>query len=87
MTYSEIDLLPTANIILNYVLEPIQHQSLYKKYASKRYLKVSCQRLLSLPPCSFPLLLSTVQRVHEALGVGAMARKHDCNLGVRLARA
>ncbi|RDB30354.1 G2/mitotic-specific cyclin cdc13 [Hypsizygus marmoreus] len=41
MTYSEVELIPTANIMLNYILEPIQHESLYKKYAHKRYLKCS----------------------------------------------
>ncbi|KAG5645499.1 hypothetical protein DXG03_005908 [Asterophora parasitica] len=41
MTYTEAELLPTANIMLNYILEPIQHESLYKKYAHKRYLKCS----------------------------------------------
>ncbi|KAG5651640.1 hypothetical protein H0H81_007983 [Sphagnurus paluster] len=41
MTYTEEELLPTANIMLNYILEPIQHESLYKKYAHKRYLKCS----------------------------------------------
>ncbi|KAG6857038.1 hypothetical protein H0H87_010392 [Tephrocybe sp. NHM501043] len=46
MTYSEAELLPTANIILNYILKPIQHESLFKKYAHKRYLKAS------LPCCS-----------------------------------
>ncbi|KAG6820919.1 hypothetical protein H0H93_009693 [Arthromyces matolae] len=40
-TYSEEELLPTANIMINYILEPIQHDSLYKKYAHKRYLKCS----------------------------------------------
>lgn len=40
MTYTEAELLPTANIMLNYILEPVQHESLYKKYAHKRYLKV-----------------------------------------------
>jgi G2/mitotic-specific cyclin 1/2 len=39
-TYSEADLLPTANIMLNYILEPVQHLSLYQKYAHKRHLKV-----------------------------------------------
>ncbi|KAG6853408.1 hypothetical protein C0991_004639 [Blastosporella zonata] len=41
MTYSEAELLPTANILINYILEPVQHESLYKKYAHKRYLKCS----------------------------------------------
>ncbi|KAG6909919.1 hypothetical protein DXG01_014439 [Tephrocybe rancida] len=41
MTYSEAELLPTANILINYILEPIQHESLFKKYAHKRYLKCS----------------------------------------------
>jgi hypothetical protein len=39
-TYSENELLPTANIMLNYILGPIQHESLFKKYAHRRFLKV-----------------------------------------------
>lgn len=41
MTYSEEELLPTANIMVNYILDSIPHESLYKKYAHKRYMKVS----------------------------------------------
>ncbi|KAG6873888.1 hypothetical protein C0995_009667 [Termitomyces sp. Mi166 len=41
MTYSEQELLPTANIMINYILKPIRHESLFKKYAHKRYLKCS----------------------------------------------
>jgi len=40
-SYPESALIPTANIILNYCLRPIRHESLYKKYSSKRFMKVS----------------------------------------------
>ncbi|KAF8634827.1 hypothetical protein AX17_004078 [Amanita inopinata Kibby_2008] len=40
-SYPESALVPTANIILNYCLRPIRHESLYKKYAGKRFMKVS----------------------------------------------
>ncbi|KZT10282.1 uncharacterized protein LAESUDRAFT_672989 [Laetiporus sulphureus 93-53] len=40
-SYAESELLPTANMMLNYVLKPIRHDIFYKKYASKRYLKAS----------------------------------------------
>ncbi|KAG8707015.1 G2/mitotic-specific cyclin [Ceratobasidium sp. 423] len=40
-TYREKDLIEPANIMLNYMLEPIKHEAFWKKYASKRYMKVS----------------------------------------------
>ncbi|KAM6492450.1 Cyclin-like protein [Amanita muscaria] len=40
-SYPESALVPTANIILNYCLRPIRHASLYRKYAAKRFMKVS----------------------------------------------
>ncbi|KAB5589297.1 G2/mitotic-specific cyclin cdc13 [Ceratobasidium theobromae] len=40
-TYREKDLLEPANIMINYLLEPIKHEAFWKKYASKRYMKVS----------------------------------------------
>ncbi|KIM42303.1 hypothetical protein M413DRAFT_444730 [Hebeloma cylindrosporum] len=41
-TYSEEELFPVANIMLEYIItEPVQHQSLYKKYAAKRYFRCS----------------------------------------------
>lgn len=39
-SYSESDLLPTANIMLNYLCRKPLHDSFYKKYASRRYMKV-----------------------------------------------
>ncbi|KAJ3558650.1 hypothetical protein NP233_g11464 [Leucocoprinus birnbaumii] len=39
--YAESALVPTANIMLNYVLKPIRHESFHKKYAGKRYYKSS----------------------------------------------
>ncbi|THH08958.1 hypothetical protein EW145_g2355 [Phellinidium pouzarii] len=40
-SYPEESLVPTANLILNYILKPIAHESFYKKYASKKFLKAS----------------------------------------------
>ncbi|KAH8101840.1 cyclin-like protein [Cristinia sonorae] len=40
-SYPESALIPTANLMLNYILKPIRHQSFFKKYAGKRFLKVS----------------------------------------------
>ncbi|PPQ73441.1 hypothetical protein CVT26_015827 [Gymnopilus dilepis] len=40
-SYKESELIPTANLMLNYILKPIRHESFYKKYAGKRYFKSS----------------------------------------------
>lgn len=40
-TYSESALVPTANLMLNYLLKPIRHESFHKKYAGKKYYKSS----------------------------------------------
>ncbi|KAJ4466932.1 cyclin-like protein [Lentinula edodes] len=40
-TYSESVLIPTANLMLNYILKPIKHESFYRKYARRKYMKVS----------------------------------------------
>ncbi|KAI0659364.1 cyclin-like protein [Cubamyces menziesii] len=40
-SYRERDIIPTANLMLNYILKPVRHQSFYKKYASKKFLKAS----------------------------------------------
>ncbi|CCM00725.1 uncharacterized protein FIBRA_02765 [Fibroporia radiculosa] len=40
-SYPESAIVPTANLMLNYVLKPIPHESFYKKYASKKYMKAS----------------------------------------------
>lgn len=39
-SYPESALLPTANLMLNYVLKPIRHASFHRKYAGRKYLKV-----------------------------------------------
>ncbi|KAJ7856952.1 nime/cyclinb [Mycena olivaceomarginata] len=39
--YTESVLIPVATHMLYYVLQPIRHQSLYKKYAGKRNMKAS----------------------------------------------
>ncbi|KAF9003393.1 cyclin-like protein [Cyathus striatus] len=40
-SYPESALIPTANLMLNYILKPIRHDSFHKKYAGKRYFKSS----------------------------------------------
>ncbi|KDR72521.1 hypothetical protein GALMADRAFT_228812 [Galerina marginata CBS 339.88] len=40
-SYRESQLIPTANLMLNYILKPIRHESFHKKYAGKRYYKSS----------------------------------------------
>jgi len=40
-SYPESALLPTASLIINYLLKPMQHEAFYKKYASKKFLKAS----------------------------------------------
>ncbi|KAJ7072683.1 putative g2/mitotic-specific cyclin cdc13 [Mycena amicta] len=39
--YRESALVPVANVMLRYILQPVKHESFYKKYAGKRNLKVS----------------------------------------------
>jgi hypothetical protein len=39
--FTEEELLPTANIMLNYVLRETKHEFFFNKYASKKYLKAS----------------------------------------------
>jgi hypothetical protein len=40
-SYAESSLLPVVNIMINYLLKPIRHESFFKKYAGKRFLKSS----------------------------------------------
>ncbi|KAI0264671.1 cyclin-like protein [Gloeopeniophorella convolvens] len=40
-SYSESALIPTVNLMLNYVLKPVRHPSFFKKYASKKFMKAS----------------------------------------------
>ncbi|KAF9561445.1 hypothetical protein CPC08DRAFT_735564 [Agrocybe pediades] len=40
-SYKESTILPTANLMLNYLLKPIRHESFHKKYAGKRFYKSS----------------------------------------------
>ena len=37
--YDKSQLVPTANIMLNYILKPTKHESFYQKYADKKYFK------------------------------------------------
>lgn len=40
-SYKESSLMPVVNIMINYLLKPIRHDSFFKKYAGKRFLKSS----------------------------------------------
>lgn len=39
--WDEAGLLPTAQLMLTYLLRAVKHESFYKKYAAKKYMKVS----------------------------------------------
>ena len=63
--------MPTANLMLNYILKPIRHESFHKKYAGKRYFKVgflcSCITLFLIIPNV------AVECIHENMGVNSLA--------------
>ncbi|KAF8907491.1 cyclin-like protein [Mucidula mucida] len=40
-TYSQSEILPTANLMLNYILKPPRHEQFHKKYAKKQNMKAS----------------------------------------------
>ncbi|KAJ7039842.1 g2/mitotic-specific cyclin cdc13 [Mycena alexandri] len=40
-SYPESALLPTANLMLNYILKPIRHQAFHDKYSGKKFAKAS----------------------------------------------
>ena len=64
-------MIPTANIMLNYILKEPKHESFYKKYASKKFLKV-CSRFCS----PAPYLTSPIgQRIRTRVGVGTLAAR------------
>ncbi len=44
-TYSQSEILPTANLMLNYILKPPRHEQFHKKYAKKQNMKVRVVRL------------------------------------------
>ncbi|CAK5270916.1 unnamed protein product [Mycena citricolor] len=39
--YRESEIIPVANVMIRYVLQPIKHMEFYKKYAGKKNMKVS----------------------------------------------
>lgn len=54
-TFTEKEILPIAGIMLEYVImNPVQHEQLYMKYASKKYMKVSS---LQSHPCGISMLI------------------------------
>lgn len=69
-SYPESALVPTANLMLNYVLKPIRHESFHKKYAGKRYFKVSW----ALSPCEIILMntINLVQHPYAGMGFGPL---------------
>ncbi|KAF8156984.1 cyclin-like protein [Crassisporium funariophilum] len=73
-TFSEKELLPVANMMLEYIIiDPVPHDSLYKKYAHKKYFRVSHLSLLNcLPPTNVHVRI-IVQHLHESMGIGPLA--------------
>ncbi|KAG1724192.1 cyclin-like protein [Suillus lakei] len=43
-SYAESSIIPTANLMLNYIPKPVRHESFYKKYAGKRFMKWALER-------------------------------------------
>jgi G2/mitotic-specific cyclin 1/2 len=41
-SYADSAIIPTANLMINHVLKPVRHGSLFKKYAAKEFMKVQC---------------------------------------------
>jgi hypothetical protein len=58
--------------MLNYILKEPKHDSFYKKYASKKFLKVGFHQLLPLFPY---LILSPGQCIRARVGAGAVATR------------
>ncbi|KAL1732239.1 cyclin-like protein [Schizophyllum commune] len=48
-SYPESALVPTACLMINYIIKPIRHESFYKKYAGKRFFKVWSSLSVSRP--------------------------------------
>ncbi|KAK0492545.1 hypothetical protein EDD18DRAFT_1357815 [Armillaria luteobubalina] len=40
-TYSQSEIIPTANLMLNYILMPIRHEQFYKNFTRKQNMKAS----------------------------------------------
>ena len=66
-------MIPTANLMLNYILKPVRHEAFRKKYAGKRFQKVSAAPLY-LPSLS---LIDTVtgESLHAGMGPRSLARE------------
>jgi len=66
-------LVPTANLMLNYILKPVRHESFHKKYAGKRYFKVGTASFATCPTADLSIRLGyTVQHVYATMGLGQM---------------
>lgn len=75
-TYPEEALIPTANLMINYVLKPVTHESFDKKYASKRYMKVLLFILLALH--HILTLADTGKCLRAGLGTRALESQYEC---------
>lgn len=42
-------------MMMNYILKPVRHQSFFKKYASKKFLKVGFVLFVALSPANIAL--------------------------------
>jgi len=45
-SYTKSFLLPTVNLMLNYILKPVQHKLFHSKYTRKHFLKVSVPNII-----------------------------------------
>ena len=69
--YKESALIPTANLMLNYILKPIRHEAFRKKYAGKRFQKVSTAP--SSLSCSSLIEAVTGESLHAGMGSCSLA--------------
>lgn len=73
-SYPESALIPTANLMINYILKPIRHEAFHKKYAHKKYNKVSF--FTSSIGISLTDILIIGERLRTELGYIALGRRH-----------
>lgn len=86
-TYSEKEILPVANIMLEYIItDPVQHESLFKKYSHKRYFRV-CSICFAPPLRLERLTLILVQHLCACMGTRSVDRKRYRESRQGLARA
>jgi hypothetical protein len=66
-------LIPTANLMLNYILKPVRHEAFRKKYAGKRFQKVSTARFYLSSTSLIDIVIG--ESLHAGMGSRSLARE------------